>query len=137
VVLRGKKPAMAVWLLVGLLLAPVGLVNLVTWNGVAWVRWAFTITFLIGAALVFSSAQRMFQTVAVFSDRLVWKRFASEVVLPYADIRGVEHVVRSVEYESFHEVRITLTNGHIHTISHLADGNDLVRALNTYGARLG
>jgi hypothetical protein len=80
VVLHGKKPAMAVWLLVGLLLTPVGLVNLVTWDGMAWVRWAYVLTVLIGAALVFSSAQRMF---------------------------------------------------------HLADGNDLVRALNTYGARLG
>lgn len=141
-VLRGKRTGGGMVLYVGAMIALAGLVTLA--QGLAALAASSGdlmdvggggLTLLVGTAIVFFPLRQILQRVSVFADRLEWRCFPSEHVIRYADIVRVERVTRTVSIETFDEVSISMRDGTVHTITHLDDGNELVRAINTYGVR--
>jgi len=136
-VITGKKPSGGSLLYVGALMVASGVVSITGISPVEQDLAATGLGLLLGAPLVAYGSRLMFQTVQVLPDRLIWKRFPSEVSIPYADIRTFTITTVMKWHESFDVVRIVMNDGRELSISHLSDGNDLMRALNTYGVRRG
>ncbi len=141
-VFRGKRTSSTMVLYVGSMIVLGGLVTLAKAlaafgksSGELADVGAGGLTVLVGMAILLVPLRLILQTVSVFADRLEWRRFPSTHVIPYADIARVERVTRTVGIETFDEVFISMRDGTVHTVTHLADGNELVRAINTYGVR--
>lgn len=136
-VVTGKKPAGGWLLYVGLILLASAFLGATGLSGKGVDLGTAGFSFLFGAPIVGLCARYMFQTVEAHPDRLIWKRFLSEIAIPYAEIRSTEYIQHVGRMEVYDEVAITMNDGTVHEITHLKDGNDLLRLLNTYGVRRG
>lgn len=132
-VVRGKRPAGGWWLYVGVLLVAAGIVRLIGGQEPADSPLAALMCLAVGASLCVQPIRLMAQTVSFFPASLVFQRFPHVVEIPYATIVRVDTVTRTTPIETFDEVRLALSDGTAYVVSHIADGNDVVRFLRTYG----
>lgn len=135
-VLRGKRFAGGWILYVGGVLFVAGLTNGFWWlterpsDPVAALLGvglgAFMLALCLGLAL---------QVVEILPNGISWKRYGREHFLPFASIRkaAIKRCVGNME--RYDEVSLTMADGTTYVISHLDKADDLVRYVNTYGAR--
>ena len=134
-VLRGKRFAGGWLLYVGGVLVLAGLANVLHLTGKPFAPGAAVAGRGIGGLMLAPCLGLTLQTVEVFSTGLAWKRYGRTRFLPFASIRNVSMKRCLGNIESYDEVSLTMADGTTYLISHLEAGADLVRHINTYGAR--
>jgi hypothetical protein len=86
----------------------------------------------IGAALLAYCAGLALQEVRIYGEGFVWRRFGREDEVRWSQVRSYQLVQVHSWTRSGFELRITLSGGIEHVLSHLADAEDLRRYLNTF-----